>query len=616
MKYSPYHFQRDDAFRFASHIGAEVHVRGHNLHFKICPYCRGVENGNQKSFAIDLETGTFHCLRSSCGVSGNMVTLARDFDFSLGNEVDEYYRPKKKYRTLRTPQAPVKPKPAAIEYLKGRGISEEIANKYEITVQTKAENILVFPFFDERGQLQSVKYRKTDFDKERDTCKEWFEKQTKPILFGMKQATFFREPLVVCEGQIDSLSVAEAGIHNAVSVPTGAKGMTWVPYCWNWVHKFPEIIIFGDHEKGHITLLEEFSERMSKPIRHVRVEDYLDCKDANEILQKYGKGQIVKCVSNAEKKKIEQIVDLADVRNVNFYDWRKMPTGLYNLDKYLYGGVPFGGVTLIAGKPGGGKSTLASQIIASARENGRRILVYSGELTKELFKSWLNYQIAGGQHIKTHQNRFGENEYGISDTNIEAISEWYRDHIYFYDADDLPESKSEAVGIIELLDRAIAQYGIDVVLIDNLMTALDLDESNERDKYERQSKFVKKLTRMSKRHKIVTLLVVHQRKNNFSTNANDEVSGSGDIANLAMITLSYESQVDDETGEEYRVLKLAKNRLFGKLNTTGWRMIFDDKSRRIGIEGQNLNYEYSWNKTDEDGFYVMEEDVDEDAPFD
>ena len=60
--------------------------------------------------------------------------------------------------------------------------------------------------------------------------------------------------LVLTEGQIDSLSVAEAGIENAVSVPTGAKGFTWIPYCWDFLSQFKTLVVFGDCEerKDHI----------------------------------------------------------------------------------------------------------------------------------------------------------------------------------------------------------------------------------------------------------------------------------------------------------------------------------------------------------------------------
>ena len=60
--------------------------------------------------------------------------------------------------------------------------------------------------------MQFVKYRKTDFDREKDKNKEWCEANCKPILFGMAQCNDKFDRLIITEGQIDSLSVAAAGI--------------------------------------------------------------------------------------------------------------------------------------------------------------------------------------------------------------------------------------------------------------------------------------------------------------------------------------------------------------------------------------------------------------------
>ena len=101
----------------------------------------------------------------------------------------------------------------------------------------------------------------------------------------------------------------------------------------------------------------------------------------------------------------------------------------------------------------------------------------------------------------------------------------------------------------------------------------------------------------------------HKRKNNFSTNDNDEISGSGDISNLAMVTLSYGK--DKNIGEGQRLLKVSKNRLFGKVNTDGWILEFNEKSKRIYGAGDDVNVDYGWNKQN-DGFYEAEEET----PFD
>ena len=185
-----YEFKERDAFEFARHVHAQAKEHNGELFFRLCPYCNpNPTRDNLNSFSINLRTGQFKCLRASCGVTGNMITLSKDFDFSLGTEADEYYRQKRQFRRMKTPEKPIEPKPEAVRYLTGRGISEEVIRKYQITVQTEHPNILVFPFLDDSGKMQFVKYRKTDFNREKDKNKEWCEAGCRPILFGDYRGT-------------------------------------------------------------------------------------------------------------------------------------------------------------------------------------------------------------------------------------------------------------------------------------------------------------------------------------------------------------------------------------------------------------------------------------------
>lgn len=602
---SIYEFNQDDAYRFVRETGGSARKTGDELRFIYCPYCRGGAKKDKGTFSINLKTGQYKCLRASCGVTGNMITLAKDFDFSLGQQVDEYYRPRKKYRTLKTPEKPIIPKSEAVTYLESRGISETVAKEYEITTWNNKPNILVFPFYDEKGKMQFVKYRKTDFDKSKDKNKEWCEADCKPILFGMKQCKDFSR-LTVCEGQIDSLSVSTAGIENVVSVPTGAQGFTWLPYCWNWINQFKEVIVFGDYENGKMSLLEELARRLRTKVKHVRYEDYKDCKDANEILQKYGAEQVRQCVENAIVVPMKRVIDLADVEDVDIFEIPKLATGINQVDKLLYGGLPAGGVIIIHGKPGDGKSCLASQILANALENNHKCFAYSGELPNFLFKSWLDFQLAGPYHVTDFENRWGDKGYRVSKTNKAEISAWYRDRCFLYDNSIIDGDEKES--LITTTENVIMQYGVDVVLLDNLMTAIDLEESRGSDKYERQSLFVKKLARMALRHGAWIILVAHKRKNNFSTNENDETSGSADIINLASIVISYGK--DSDLDESQRLCKVSKNRVFGKTCTTGYKLNYDERSKRIYGDGDNPHKEYGWYKGD--GFVTPYEET----PFD
>ena len=81
-----YEFKREDAERFAKELGIYTKTRGDELHFTRCPYCGNLTN-DKDTFAINLRTGQFKCLRASCGAKGTMITLSRDFGFSLGKLV-------------------------------------------------------------------------------------------------------------------------------------------------------------------------------------------------------------------------------------------------------------------------------------------------------------------------------------------------------------------------------------------------------------------------------------------------------------------------------------------------------------------------------------------------
>lgn len=607
----PYQFKESDITDFSKFVGIQCTKRGEEYIFKRCPYCKGGGTRGKvdhDTFAINAITGAFNCKRNGCGVTGNMLTLSKDFDFSLGTTADEYFRPRKRFRVLPTPEKPYVPKEPAVRYLESRGISEETAKRYEITVQDKHEDVLVFPFYDEKGRLQFVKYRKIGYKKGDPGSKEWCQEKCKPILFGMKQCNTENKALVVCEGQLDSLSVAECGIGNAVSVPTGAKGFTWIPYCWDWLQGFETIIVFGDHENGHITLLDEFSRRFGKRIKHVREEDYKDCKDANEILCKYGKEQVRQCVENAVSVPVKQVIDLSQVEDVDIFKIEKLKTGIRQIDRLLYGGLPFGGVHLLTGKSGEGKSTLASQILIQARYQGYKCFAYSGELPNYLFKAWMNSQVAGRRCAIEFQNRDLEFcGYTISQNNRKLIDDWYRDQIYLYDNSAL--DGEEMTGLLKIIEQVIQQYGVKVILLDNLMTAMIMDAAKGSDQYERQTDFVNKLRVIALRYNVMVILIAHMRKNNFSQNGNDEIAGSSNISNIAMITMSYERK--QEFSENQRVVKVMKNRLFGRVNMDGFLVDYDEKSRRIYGQGDNIDFDYGFDpqSSEYDEFLPLPDDI-------
>ena len=541
-----------------------------------------------------------------------MLTLAAEFSwFSLGSDVEAYYQTGKrqKFRKFRRME-PLKPKPAAITYLESRKITAATAEKYQITVQSKHENILVFPFLDEKGSLQFVKYRKTDFNPAVDKGKEWCEANCKPILFGMYQCNLDNKTLVITEGQLDSLSVAESGIENAVSVPNGKNAFTWVPYCWDWLQNFDTLIVFGDCEKGRITLLDDMQRRFRGVVKAVRQQDYKGCKDANEILKKYGRDAVRKAVEQAETLPMQQVKELADVKAVDLFSLPKIPTGIESLDKVLSGGIYLGQTVILTGKRGEGKSTLGSQILANALNTENTVFAYSGELPDYFFKRWIDFQIAGKHNVIDRTGESGTVSYFIPKEKTNKISEWYRGRAYLFDNQSLEDDEPE--DLIEVIEKAIQQYGIQLVLLDNLMTALDVGMGV--DLYRAQSKFVDKLVKMAKRQQVAVVLVVHPRKNSFGNDDNDSVSGSADITNKVDVVMTYKR--DKNLPENERLLTVSKNRLTGKLAVGGKaiHLYFDETSKRIGDDTAVFTVPYGWEE-DTGGFISIEQLEQMEIPF-
>lgn len=593
-----YEFKERDAYDFSSSQHIATRVRGEELHFSRCPYCNGGTKKDKETFSISLKTGQYKCLRASCGAQGNFVTLARDFDFSLGRDYEAYYSNKNKFRKFSSKK--VESHDAAVEYMKSRGISENTTRKYEITVHKDNPSVLVFPFYDENNNLRFIKYRKTNFQQGVDKNKEWCETNCMPILFGMKQCNERFDRLIITEGQIDSLSVAEAGIENVVSVPTGAKGFTWVPYVWDWFNKFDEIIVFGDCEKGQITLLEDLKKRFPKTIKVVKVEDYRGCKDANELLQNHGKEAVIQAIEKAEIVPVKNVKSLADVKAVDIYKLPKISTKIKEIDKIIKG-LYKGQVILITGKRGEGKSTFVGQITTNALEQEKKVLSYSGELPDYFFKRWLDFQIAGPRNIVTNETKEGGCYYSITNSTIDRINDWYRDRMFIYDNNITEDDELE--DLIKTIEIAIMQYGIDMVCIDNLMTALDVGMSE--DLYRSQSKFVNRLCRLAKRLDVTVILVAHPKKNSISSDVNEEVSGSADITNRVDVVMKYYRAKDDD--DDTRHLIISKNRLTGDVTKgDGIRLMYDKKSKRIIDAVGDFNYRYKWEENEEGFFEITE----------
>lgn len=410
------------------------------------------------------------------------------------------------------------------------------------------------------------------------------------------------------EGQIDSLSCAAAGIENAVSVPMGKNGFTWVPYCFNFLGRFDELIVFGDFENDEISLLDAMKTRFHGTVKHVRKEDYRDCKDANEILLKYGSDAIRECIDNAIPVPVPGLKKAKDVQRVRLSDLDRMETGIRKIDELCP--FIFGEIILLTGAAGDGKSTMASQWVTEALNQGYPSMIYSGEMLTWQVKNWIDFQIAGKHNL----NQNGD----ITEEKYEEITAWNMyDKLYFYDAED---DESDQGKIFQTLKNGIQQYGIRFIVIDNLMTAMDFDTGLELN--DAQTVFVRNLANLAQKTNVIIILIVHPRKRYPKQFSNDDISGSSNIVNRAHKVIRYarpEKEFTDKDHYEWRgdeledcpirMLTVLKDRITGHTIKQGIPLYFEEITKRISDVG-TFDWKLKW-ELDEDQFEPIDDLMDE-----
>ncbi|XP_034698306.1 primase homolog protein-like isoform X5 [Vitis riparia] len=146
----------------------------------------------------------------------------------------------------------------------------------------------------------------------------WQEKGTEKILYGLDDIQEANE-IIIVEGELDKLSVEEAGFCNCVSVPGGAPQKvsakelpsldkdTAYHYLWNckeYLDKASRIILATDGDSPGQALAEELARRLGKErcwrVSWPKKEDSSCFKDANEVLKNLGADALREVIENAE----------------------------------------------------------------------------------------------------------------------------------------------------------------------------------------------------------------------------------------------------------------------------------------------------------------------------
>lgn len=491
----------------------------------LCPFCKGGDNRDENTFALSVDKGLYVCKRGSCGKRGRFEDLAEMFGHKSsfqrpvtavgGQKTTDYVLPS-------TELFP--PTNEVYDFFEKRKISRQTVDAFKIMSDEKGN--IVFPFY-VNGVNTFEKFRKPQkYRKEEGGVKEWRSKGTKPVLFGMDSCTF-SQPLVITEGQIDAMSLYEAGIYNVVSVPSGCEDLSWIENCYDWLEKFRTYILFGDNDEPGRKMIQTVIKRLGEASCMV-VGDYPprpdggECKDANEVLYFHGEFELLDMVENAKAAPVKGIIDLSTVTPYDPTVIPRISTMIPALDE-LIGGLVEGGVTVFTGRAGDGKSTLTGLLLLNAIEQGHNVCAYSGELKKEKFQEWINLQCAGSEYIGLKYDPVRKKEVPfLSYTVQERLMDYYRGRFYLFDNNEIFEH-NQSESIISVFTTAVRRYGCKLFLVDNLMTSLSDAEEETR----AQGKFVNALKKFATKYGVHVLVVAHPRKTKAGDRLQkDDVGGS------------------------------------------------------------------------------------------
>ena len=269
---------------------------GNELRFNYCPICN--KEKENPDFSVNIDTGQYYC--HTTGKGGNVKDLL-DFDISILKNVDTQKikkdKPKKNFNKIFEQYADKHLNTEWLEYLESRCISQKHLNKF---CRLGKNNSMVIPITD-RKNIVALKYRTIDkkISSEKDS-------QTDYLMNWHLIKTF--DYLIIVEGEIDLLSVIEAGYDNVVSLPFGATNIKSIENQKEWIEQFSKIIIATDNDQAG----EESRNKIIKVLNNKNLYkvEYGKYKDFNEVLMTEGKEKI--------QEIIKKVVPLPTDKN-NFF---------------------------------------------------------------------------------------------------------------------------------------------------------------------------------------------------------------------------------------------------------------------------------------------------------
>lgn len=250
--------------------------------YTTCPKCsHDRKKKSAKCLGVNLDKGIWHCVH--CNWSGSLGTKS-------------YPLPKWENKTGLSDQW--------AGWLLSRNITQETANKLSITHGNifmpgagKEVSTIQFPYFKD-GKVINVKYRDLD--------KNFMLSKGSELIFYNVDGLKGENEAIIVEGEIDALTLIQAGYTNTISVPNGAgKGENKLGYIdLKDFQGISKVLIATDNDEPGNKLADDLARHLGIERCHrLRLGEY---KDINEMLCKSGNVELLDIIPYSEILKAEQ----------------------------------------------------------------------------------------------------------------------------------------------------------------------------------------------------------------------------------------------------------------------------------------------------------------------
>ena len=395
----------------------------------------------------------------------------------------------------------------AVKWFESRGISKSTIMRFNLSgndaymPQIQKEVYCIQFNYELNSELVNVKYR--------DAQKNFKLVSGAKLIFYNLDAVKDLDTVTIVEGEMDCLSMYEAGIYDCISVPNGAsKGNQRLDYLDNCIDYFEnkkKIVIATDNDEAGIMLRNELARRLGK--ERCKIMYYPEgFKDANQILTEAGAEFLKQYWESSYDFPLEGIKNVIDFEaEVDYMYLNGFPTGKkIGFDSFdnLLTWSP-GQVTGVTGIPGSGKSEFVDQILVKLAQQDYKIGLFSAENQPEQYHfAKLASKFIGKSfysHNKTYQmstDEFGEAKHFVNE------------NFFFVELKDENLSIDNMIGKIKEL---VTRRGIDIFLIDP-WNYLEHKQTNGQSETQYIGECLTKLCNVAKSLQIHIIIVAHPTK--------------------------------------------------------------------------------------------------------